>query len=123
VRPPAAGAALAGLLALACAHAADAHAVLVRSSPGSRAALHQPPDRVSLWFNERLEPAYSAVSVWDARETQVDLRDVRVAPEDPRRLIVSLPALKPGAYSVRYRVLSVDGHVVEGRFAFTVRPP
>jgi methionine-rich copper-binding protein CopC len=123
VRPLAAGAALAGLLALVGASAADAHAVLVRSSPSSRATLQQPPDRVSLWFNERLERAYSAVSVWDQRDTRVDLGDAAVDPADPRRLDVSLTPLKPGTYGVRYRVLSVDGHVVEGRFQFTVRAP
>jgi methionine-rich copper-binding protein CopC len=36
-------------------------------------------------------------------------------------LSVSLPALSPGTYTVRYRVLSVDGHVVEGEFPFAVR--
>ena len=120
VRP---GAAVAVALVLAWAAAASAHAVLVRSSPPSRATLQRPPDRVSLWFSERLEPAYSAASVWDAAGGQVDRRDPAVDPADPRRLSVSLAALGPGAYTVRYRVLSVDGHVVEGRFAFTVRAP
>jgi methionine-rich copper-binding protein CopC len=118
-----AAAGLLALAALAAAPAAVAHAVLVRSSPASRAALLQPPDRVSLWFSERLEPAYSALSVWDARGAQVDLRDAAPDPADRRRLGVSLPPLGPGQYTVRYRVLSVDGHVVEGRFAFSVRGP
>jgi len=34
---------------------------------------------------------------------------------------VSLPPLAPGRYTVRFRVLSVDGHVVESRFTFTVK--
>jgi methionine-rich copper-binding protein CopC len=78
---------------------------------------------VDLWFNERLEQAYSTVSVWDTAGTQVDLRNVAVAPRDPRQLQVWLPPLGAGTYTVRYRVLSVDGHVVEGRFSFTVRGP
>ncbi len=40
--------------------AADAHAVLVRSQPARRAGLTHPPERVELWFNERLEAAYSS---------------------------------------------------------------
>jgi methionine-rich copper-binding protein CopC len=40
--------------------------------------------------------------------------------------LVSSP-LAPGRYTVRYRVLSVDGHLVEAAFPFTVgtrpRPP
>ena len=44
-----------------------------------------------------------------------------VGPDDPRKLSVTLPALGPGQYAVRYRVLSVDGHVVESSFVFSVK--
>ena len=37
-------------------------------------------------------------------------------------LSVGLAALKPGTYTVKFRVLSVDGHVVEGSIPFEVRP-
>jgi len=104
---------------------AGAHAVLVRSTPPGRATLAEKPDRVQLWFNERLEPAFSSVSVWSSAGTQVDAGDARVGPDDAKRLSVTLPPLPPGAYSVRYRVLSVDGHVVDSSFSFTIRdkPP
>jgi copper resistance protein C len=98
-----------------------AHAVLVKSVPAQRATLAEPPPRIELWFNERLEPAYSKASVTNEAGTQVDLRDVAVSTEDPRRLSLSLPPLKPGRYTVNFRVLSVDGHVVESRLSFTVK--
>lgn len=101
--------------------AALAHAVLVKSFPPARATLSEPPGRVELWFNERLEPAYSRASVLDTAGAQVDLRDVAVSPDDPKRLSVSLPPLGPGRYTVRFRVLSVDGHVVESSMTFTVK--
>jgi methionine-rich copper-binding protein CopC len=110
---------LVALLALAPA-AAGAHAFLVKSSPARRAALAPPPARIDLWFNERLEPAYSTVTVWKG-ETRVDGQDARVAADDPKRLTVSLPPLAAGEYTVRFRVLSVDGHVVESSYPFTVR--
>jgi len=97
------------------------HAVLVKSFPPSRAALTESPGRVELWFNERLEPAYSRATVIDAAGAQVDLRDVAVSREDAKRLSVSLPPLGPGRYTVRFRVLSVDGHVVESTLTFTVK--
>ena len=113
---------LAGLAALLLRPgAALGHAVLVKSVPAQRAALVEPPPRVELWFNERLEPAYSKASVTNEAGTQVDLRDVVVSAEDPRRLAVSLPVLVPGRYTVSFRVLSVDGHVVESRLTFTVK--
>jgi methionine-rich copper-binding protein CopC len=98
------------------------HASLVRSSPARRAALTTAPDRVQLWFNEPIEARFSSVSVWDAAGLQVDLQDARVEPEDPKHLTVGLKPLALGAYRVRFRVLSVDGHVVESEFAFTLRP-
>jgi copper resistance protein C len=113
---------LTGLAALALWPAlALAHAVLVKSVPAQRAALAEPPPRVELWFNERLEPAYSKASVTNEAGTQVDLRDVAVSAQDPRRLSLSLPALAPGRYTVSFRVLSVDGHVVESKLSFTIK--
>ena len=101
---------------------ADAHAVLVKSSPARRAVLAQPPARVELTFNERLEPAYSTVSVWATEEKRVDDAKIVVGPTDPRRLTVGLRPLAPGTYTVKFRVLSVDGHLVEGTYPFEIRP-
>jgi copper resistance protein C len=114
------GIAALGLLLLATP--AWPHATLVRSTPARRATLTTAPDRVQLWFNEAIEPKFSSVSVWDAASQQVDLGDARVEPEDPKRLVVGLKPLGRGTYRVRFRVLSVDGHVVENEFPFTLRP-
>lgn len=97
-----------------------AHAYLVKSSPARRAILIRAPTEVQLWFNERLEPAFSRLSVWDSDGQQVDLGDARVGPE-PTRLVVRLRPLTPGIYTVKFRVLSVDGHIVEQQFSFTIR--
>ncbi len=101
--------------------AALAHAVLVKAQPAGRATLTRAPERVQLWFNERLEPAYSTVSVWDAAGARVDAGNGAVSAEDPRRLEVSLPALAAGRYVVRFRVLSVDGHIVDSSLPFTIK--
>lgn len=101
---------------------AEAHAALVSSVPAARATLGASPPRISLAFNERLEPAYARVSVWDAAGAQVDLKDGALDQDNPKVLLIYLPPLAPGRYTVRYRVLSVDGHVVEASFFFTVGP-
>ncbi|HEY7140301.1 MAG TPA: copper resistance protein CopC [Methylomirabilota bacterium] len=96
------------------------HATLVRSSLARRATLTTAADRVQLWFNEAIEPKFSRVSVWDAAGQQMDLADARIEPEDPKRLSVGLKPLARSTYRVRFRVLSVDGHVVESEFPFTL---
>jgi methionine-rich copper-binding protein CopC len=100
----------------------EAHASLVSSVPAQRATVTSPPQRVVLTFNERLEPAFTRASVWDASGQQVDLKDGAVDPSNTKVVNVSLPPLPPGRYTVRYRVLSVDGHIVEASFPFTVAP-
>ena len=114
--------ALWGLAALVLLPAiADAHAVLVRAVPPPRATLRVAPRRARLWFSERLEPVYSTVSVSsEATGTPVATGATAVSADDPRLLSVALPPLAGGAYTVQYRVLSVDGHVVEGAYSFTV---
>ena len=102
-------------------HPVHAHAVLVRSAPSHRAVLGQAPERVDLWFNERLEPAYSTATIWNEAGRQVDERDATVPPDDPRRLSVTFATRAAGQYTVKYRVLSVDGHIVDSRFTFTVK--
>jgi copper resistance protein C len=97
------------------------HAYLVNSSPARRAVLSSAPARVQLCFNERLEAQFSQLSAWDAAGTQVDNGDVYVDPDDPKQLSVGITALAPRTYRVRYRVLSVDGHLVESEFPFTLR--
>ena len=97
------------------------HASLVRSSPAARATLTRSPERVDVWFNERVEPRFSRVSVLDDQEQAVDAGEMTVAADDARRLSVPVRPLGPGVYTVRFRVLSVDGHVVEGQFKFTIR--
>lgn len=113
-------AALAATGALAPA-TASAHSVLVRSEPGRGATVTRAPERVRLWFGEQVEPAYATLSVWSEAGTQVDAGDVAVDSNDPALLSVSTPNLGAGRYTARFRVLSVDGHVVESSFAFTVK--
>src|SRR5258708_40166987 len=98
-RWPRLGLAAAVLLAsaLLAGPAAEAHAVLVRSSPPHRAVLAQAPERVELWFNERLEPTHSTASVWSEAGAQGDARAVTVTTDDPRRLSVSPPAPSAGS--------------------------
>ena len=107
------------LAVLALPSVAQAHAALVRAAPAARETVRVTPARAQLWFSERLEPAYSTMSVWQER-ARVDRGDATVGPDDPRSLSVSLPSLDRGRYLVKYRVLSVDGHVVEGSFPFSV---
>lgn len=100
---------------------ASAHAYLVKSVPAGRATLFSSPGKIQLWFNERLEAKYSSASVYDPDGKRVDMENAQVSADDPRQLSVALKQLPPGRYTVKFRVLSVDGHVVEQSYPFTIR--
>ena len=100
---------------------ASAHAYLVKSVPAGRATLFASPVKIQLWFNERLEPRYSSASVLDPDGKRVDLDNALVSSDDPKQLAIGVKPLLSGRYTVKFRVLSVDGHVVEQSFPFTVR--
>jgi hypothetical protein len=102
---------------------ASAHALLDKSEPARRATLAKAPAVVRLWFNERLEPAFSSLDVVDAVGRPVTSQAARVSAQDAKLLELALPALAPGVYTVRYKVLSVDGHTVKASFTFTVKGP
>jgi methionine-rich copper-binding protein CopC len=115
-----AGAAVAMVL---CVHAAPvlAHSMLVKAEPPRRAVLAQAPAQVQLWFNEEIEGDYASLIVLDAEKHPVTEVKPKLAPEDRKSIVLPLPELTPGKYSVKFRVLSVDGHVVESYFDFSVK--
>ncbi len=117
---------LAILLAASSAGVALAHASLVRSDPAPNTRLEQSPARVTVWFDEPIEPEYAHLSVYDANSQRVDRLDARYAPAarpgGQPSITATLPDLPTGGYVVVWRVISVDdGHAVGGAFAFGVR--
>lgn len=112
-------AALVALVALVLPAAASAHASLVGESPGFRERLAAPPRHVELRFDQAIEPLPHAVSVFDRKGVDV----VRAAVVGPHRLVASLPELPRGPYTIRWRALSTDGHVVSGIYTFGVGVP
>ncbi len=105
------------------AHAAPvlAHAQLVKAEPARRAVLDKAPTQVRLWFNEEIEGAYTSLSVLGANKKPVTDAKPKVVPDDPKSVVLPLPDLKPGKYTVKFRVLSVDGHIVDDSFNYKVK--
>jgi hypothetical protein len=98
---------------------ADAHAFLDHAEPRVGSTVPTAPREVSLFFTQQLEPAFSGAQVYDSSGAQVDQGRAQVAGSVMR---VSVKALSPGTYRVRWKVLSVDTHTTEGSFTFRVGP-
>lgn len=105
------------LLLLLSTGAADAHAMLDHAEPRVGNKVSSPPREVTLWFTEKLEPAFSSITVTNAAGQRVDSGKTRVS---GNQMSVSLKGGGAGTFRVNWRVLSVDTHRTDGSFTFQV---
>jgi len=109
-----------GLMVLAAAGVAQAHARLVSSLPGAGTTVG-PPALLRLQFSESLAGKFSSLRLTaaDGRPVTLVIRDVG----DPKALAAA-PAnpLTPGLYQVSWvAVADDDGHKTSGSFRFSVK--
>ena len=121
-RKPLAASVCCALFCLFVSGSALAHAALVKSVPGSRAQLGRLPSQIELCFNEAVELKFSSVRLTAPNGDELPLGELSSRERDPKCLLAPVPELKVyGTYTVNYRVLSKDGHVVEYGYTFTLQ--
>ncbi|MBM3562120.1 MAG: copper resistance protein CopC [Alphaproteobacteria bacterium] len=99
-----------------------AHAIVVRTSPEQGGVGAEDVGKVEVWYDAGIRDAFAALAVVSASGERVDKRDAAIDSADPSHVSVSVNRLTPGKYTVRYRALSADGHLVSGAWEFEVRP-
>jgi len=104
------------LLSLATGEAA-AHALLDHAEPRVGNKVATAPREVTLWFTQKLEAAFSTITVTNAAGQRVDTGKTRVSGS---QMSVSLRPGGTGTYHVTWHVLSVDTHTTDGNFTFQV---
>ena len=96
---------------------AQAHAHLDKATPANGAVVATAPEAVSLTFDEAA--TLTALSIQKTGDKAAQkLGPLPKTPSD--HFTVALPKLAPGAYTVKYRVLSDDNHVMGGTTKFTI---
>ena len=130
VRPARARALLLGAVvaALASGHTTPAlaarpvprmHATLLSSEPAKDSTVAT-PTRIYLVFSEEVEPSLGGIRLVGPGGQVVTLKTAG----DPRNvsaLLAPVPApLAPGSWRVEWRIVSEDGHPIDGDFSFTV---
>ena len=103
--------------------AAAAHAIILESEPAAGAKLVEPPARIYLRFNSKLEKRLSHVTLMGADGRPVPMAVKADGSEKADRIVLPLGRLRPGDYRIRYKVLAADGHITEGALRFTVLEP
>ncbi len=98
-----------------------AHANLLRSDPADGSTLEKSPKEISIWFDEPISDRFSSVKLFDVDSKPIEVTGIRTDVTDPTHLIVTIPELSPGVYSVLWKILSeVDGHYNQGLLVFGV---
>lgn len=105
------------LLLLFASGEASAHAMLDHAEPRVGNKVATAPREVTLWFTQKLESAFSTVTVTDPAGKRADTGKSRVS---GNQMSVSLRPGGSGTYHVTWRVLSVDSHSTDGSFTFQV---
>ena len=104
---------------------ASAHTSLVSSVPLSGAVLNEVPAEVRIKFNEDLllvdDKNPTRIEVINGVGQVVSGMSVVEGPEIFTALDLSFEP--SGEYLVKYRVVSADGHPIEGEYQFTVAAP
>jgi len=96
---------------------AEAHGYLTGSFPPAKAHLRTAPHTIKLHFSLRADARYSTINLEDDDGAVLASKTQQRASRD---MDMSAPLLAPGRYHVRYRILSPNGDVVQGKIDFIV---
>jgi methionine-rich copper-binding protein CopC len=100
---------------------AFAHTRLESSNPADGSKVENVPDTISLTFNEAVQSEFAVLKVVGPDGTEYQTGTVSAANGQVSTAVSPLgPA---GAYQVGYRVVSDDGHPVQGKVSFTLTTP
>lgn len=118
----------AGLLAAVMASAAVPaeslgllHFQLNKSAPEAGATVHQSPSEVRLWFSQEPQDGSTSIRLINAGGQAVSTGAVVQDEADAKVFSVAVSGtLAAGTYTVSWRALGQDGHVVRDTFEFTV---
>jgi hypothetical protein len=96
------------------------HLRLLKSAPLANAVEATSPTAISLWLSETPEPAASKITLTHGK-TPIALSAIVRDTAKGTPLIAKIPKpLAKGAYTVTWKAMSKDGHVVNGTYTFRV---
>nr|WP_217709220.1 copper homeostasis periplasmic binding protein CopC [Paraburkholderia atlantica] len=100
---------------------AFAHGKLESATPAAGSAIDTSPEMLRLTFNEDLESSFSTIKVVDASGAPATKEKANVDSSNPRVLIVAVPKLASGSYTVQWAVMTHDAHKTKGTYTFAVK--
>ena len=107
------------VLLLAGAHAVDAHAILLSTTPEIGKVLQGPEAPIKLRFNSIIDGKRSRLMLIapDGSRSTLEIGDQ----PSPDTLTSQAKKLKSGPYIIQWQVLANDGHITRGEVSFRVQ--
>lgn len=109
---------LVGVFLIAIPHSASAHSQIIDSSPAPGQELTVPPESIILTFSEEISELGAAIVLADSDENLWTAEDI--AFDGPVVSTDIESELDAGSYQIRWRVVSADGHPIDGTIDFSV---
>jgi copper transport protein len=99
----------------------SAHAYIIKSFPVDNQSLHQSPQNVSIEFNEEIQPSFHYMQVIDQNGKRVDQGNEQIESNNSKILKTTIkPNLPSGIYTIKWKIVSADGHPVDGIIPFQI---
>jgi len=101
---------------------AIAHSIPTSYNPAPNSILEQSPDKVTIKFNSKIDDNLYSLKVFSNQQQEVNEHDA-ILDSSQKELSVTLPQLSDGLYTVKYNVVSKDGHPVQDSYSFSIQTP
>lgn len=99
----------------------SAHAYIKKSTPFENETVEKAPTKVTINFDESIQSSFNSIKVFDSVGNRVDKKNGRIDPKQPFILKSDLKKNLPnGSYRIKWKVVSSDGHPVEGVIPFEI---
>lgn len=98
----------------------SAHTNVVETSPKDGEILTVSPQQIGIEFSDKVTGNVVNIELLDVNSKPIQLPQVRNS-DHPNKVMVEVPELKKGTYTVNWSLVSADGHPTNGFYSFSVQ--
>lgn len=96
--------------------AVSGHATVTSSNPSPNEILDSLPEKISIQFSEDIQTSFYTLEVYSENESKIPLQDIHVSKKTLEGTWSD--SSDEGVYFIKWRVISSDGHPIEGTIPF-----
>ncbi|WP_350301037.1 copper resistance protein CopC [Peribacillus frigoritolerans] len=95
------------------------HATIISSNPSPNEAMDALPEKISIQFSENIQPAFHSLEVFSQDGDKIQIQDSAISEQSEKVLEAKWQdTIDEGIYYIKWRVVSSDGHPIEGTIPF-----